>query len=129
MNPPPKDYEVGYGRPPKRTRWKKGQSGNPPNRRRSARARSTVEMIERLFLKPVEITLYGEPKKVPTLEAIVRLISQKALSGDRRALAAQMKFQEFAAKYRERKVQIIFVESEYTKAVAARPSKGEKDDE
>jgi Family of unknown function (DUF5681) len=128
MNSPPKDYEVGYGRPPKRTRWKKGQSGKS-NRRRSARNRSTVEMIERLFLKLVEITLYGEPKKVPTLEAIVRLISQKALSGDRRALAAQMKYQEFAAKYRERKVQIIFVESEYTKAVAARPSKGEKDDE
>ena len=86
-------------------------------------------MIERLFLKLVEITLYGEIKKVPTLEAIVRLISQKALSGDRRALAAQMKYQEFAAQYRERKVQIIFIDSEYTKAVAAQPSIAEKHDE
>jgi hypothetical protein len=86
-------------------------------------------MIERLFLKPVEITLYGATKKVPTLEAIVRLISQKALSGDRRALAAQMQYQEFAARYRERKVQIIFVESEYTKAVAAQPSVTDKGDE
>ncbi len=128
MNPSPKDYEVGYGRPPKETQWKKGQSGNS-NPRRSARDRSTVEMIERLFLKPIEITLYGKTKKVPTLEVIVRLISQKALSGDRRALAAQMKYQEFAARYRERKVQIIFVDSEYTKAVAARPSIAEKDDE
>jgi Family of unknown function (DUF5681) len=128
MNPPPKDYEVGYGRPPKRTRWKKGQPGNP-NRSRSARDRSTVEMIERLFFKPVEITLYGATKKVSTLEAIVRLISQKAISGDRRALAAQMKYQEFAAKHRERKVQIIFVENEYTKAVAAQPSKTENHNE
>ncbi len=24
-----KPYHVGYGRPPQRTRWKKGQSGNP----------------------------------------------------------------------------------------------------
>jgi hypothetical protein len=124
MIPPQKDHEVGYGRPPKETQWKKGQSGNP-NRRRSARDRSTVEMIERLFLKTMEITLYGKTKKVPTLEVIVRLISQKALSGDRRALAAQMKYQEFAASYRERKVQIIFVDSEYTKAVAAQPSKAE----
>jgi Family of unknown function (DUF5681) len=124
MSPPPKDYDVGYGRTPIRTRWKKGQSGNPP-RRRSARNRSTVETIERLFQKPVEITLFGAPKKVSTLEAIVRLISQKAISGDRRALAAQMKYQEFAAKYRDRKVQIVFVESEYTKAVAAQPSKTE----
>lgn len=128
MNPPPKDYEVGYGRPPKDTQWKKGQSGNR-NPRRSVRDRGTVEMIERLFLKPVEITLYGETKKVPTLEVIVRLISQKALSGDRRALAAQMKYQEFAARHRERKVQIIFVDSEYTKAVAAQPSILEKHDE
>jgi hypothetical protein len=128
MNPPPEDYDVGYGRTPKRTRWKKGQSGYS-NRRRSARNRSTVEMIEQLFFKPVEITLYGQTKKVPTLEVIIRLISQKALSGDRRALAAQMKYQEFAAKYRERKVQIIFVESEYTKAVAAQPSVTDKDNE
>jgi hypothetical protein len=128
MSPPRKEYDVGYGRTPKRTRWKRGQSGNP-HRRRSARDRGMVEMIERLFFKPVEITLYGAIKKVPTLEAIVRLISQKSLSGDRRALAAQMKYQEFAAKYQDRTVQIVFVESEYTKAVAAQPSVTESDDE
>jgi hypothetical protein len=128
MTPPPKDYEVGYGRTPKGTRWKRGQSGYS-NRRRSGRNRNAVEMIERLFLKPVEITLYGASRKVSTLEAIVRLISQKAISGDRQALAAQMKYQEFAAKYRERKVQIIFVESEYTQAVAAQPSKTENNNE
>ena len=26
------DYEVGYGKPPKHTRFKKGQSGNPKGR-------------------------------------------------------------------------------------------------
>lgn len=26
---PSEEYEVGYGRPPKQTRWRKGQSGNP----------------------------------------------------------------------------------------------------
>jgi hypothetical protein len=128
VNPPPKDYDVGYGRTPKRTRWKKGQSGDSYPRR-SVRDRSTVETIERLFQRPVEITLSGAPKKVSTLEAIVRLISQKAISGDRRALAAQMKYQEFAAKYRDRKVQIVFVESEYTKAVAAQPSKTEENND
>ena len=29
MSPPQNDDDVGYGRPPKKTRWKKGQSGNP----------------------------------------------------------------------------------------------------
>jgi hypothetical protein len=32
------DYEVGYGRPPKGTRWAKGQSGNPSGRRRRTRS-------------------------------------------------------------------------------------------
>jgi hypothetical protein len=27
-------YEIGYGRPPKHTRWKKGQSGNPFGRKK-----------------------------------------------------------------------------------------------
>jgi Family of unknown function (DUF5681) len=124
----PKDYDVGYGRTPKRTRWKKGKSGNS-FRRRSVRNRSAVETIERLFLKPVEIILHGVTRKVSALEAIVRLISQKALSGDRQALAAQMKYQEFAAKYHDRKVQIVFVESEYTTALAAQPSLKGKDSE
>ena len=34
MNIPPEKYDVGYGRPPKHTRWKKGQCGNPLNRKR-----------------------------------------------------------------------------------------------
>jgi hypothetical protein len=70
--------------------------------------------------------LHGATKKVSALEAIVRLISQKALSGDRQALAAQMKYQVFAAKYHDRRVQIVFVESEYTAALASKPPPKEK---
>ncbi len=29
---PPRDYEVGYGKPPSRTRFRSGQSGNPRGR-------------------------------------------------------------------------------------------------
>lgn len=28
----PDDYDIGYGKPPKASRWKKGQSGNPKGR-------------------------------------------------------------------------------------------------
>jgi hypothetical protein len=86
-------------------------------------------MIERSFLKPVKITLKGEDRWIPTFEAIIRLISHKALSGDRRAVAALMKYEEFAAQYRERKVRIVFVDNAYTQAVASQPSKIGKADE
>lgn len=33
-------YEVGYGKPPKSTRFKKGQSGNPGGRPRGASSRN-----------------------------------------------------------------------------------------
>src|ERR1700722_13759232 len=58
-------YEVGYGRPPKKTGWKKGQSGNAgPKKRKLA---STMEIIDRLLAEPVEIIENGIPRKVSTL--------------------------------------------------------------
>lgn len=120
--------KVGYGRPPKKTRWQKGQSGNP-KRRYSARSRSAVEWIYQLILKPVEITLNGETRKVPTLEAIVTLVSLKALSGDQRALALQLKYKAFGAQNSERKVEIVFIDNDYTRALAAEALTAKTDDE
>ena len=35
-------YDVGYGKPPVNTRFRKGQSGNPHGRPRGARSASTI---------------------------------------------------------------------------------------
>jgi hypothetical protein len=46
-------HEVGYGRPPQKTRFKPGQSGNPSGRRRSAlnvRAEIETELTELMSL-------------------------------------------------------------------------------
>ena len=71
MNAPDDAYEVGYGRPPKETQWKKGQSGNAGAKKRGPAAVATVEIIDRLFVKPVEIVENGVARKVSTLEAIL----------------------------------------------------------
>jgi len=65
-----KDYEIGRGRPPKATRWKKGKSANPGGRS-SARPIGLLEMIDRLLLTSVKITRDGESKRVTALEAIL----------------------------------------------------------
>ena len=80
MSASSKDYEVGYKRPPKETRWKKGQSGNPARRYRT-RPISAIEMIDRLLLRPIEVVEKGETKKVTALEVIVR---QALAAGTRR---------------------------------------------
>lgn len=120
MTPPSSKYEVGYGRPPKRTRWKKGQSGNP-QRRYSSRSYSTVEMIDRFFSKSVEVRMNGDEKKVSTLEAIILQLWLKDVAGDRRALDVRLKYETFARENSEMKVEMIFVDNEYTRALAAGP--------
>ncbi len=117
MTPPSGEYEVGYGRPPRASRWKKGQSGNP-NRRRPARTHGTVEMIDRFFSAPVAITVNGEEKKVSTLAAIILQLWLKEITGDRRALDVRLKYETFARANSEIKVEMIFVDSAYTQALA-----------
>ncbi len=41
------DYDVGYGKPPQHTRFRKGQSGNPTGRPKGARNLKT-ELLEEL---------------------------------------------------------------------------------
>ena len=43
-----KGYEIGRGRPPKATQWKKGKSANPGGRS-SPRPTGLLEMIDKLF--------------------------------------------------------------------------------
>lgn len=77
-----RDYEVGYGRPPKATQFKPGQSGNPRGRPRTSRNVGT--MLEEVFFQKIPITEKGVRREVPVLEAIFRQLANGALMGDAR---------------------------------------------
>ena len=64
---PPADYEVGYGKPPKGTQFKKGQSGNP-NGRRPAK---TIETRTREFTKRAleEVVAEKDGRSLSAIEA------------------------------------------------------------
>jgi hypothetical protein len=126
MSAPPEDDDIGYGRTPKRTRFRKGESGNR-NRRHPKRSEGRAEMMARVLLKPVEITVSGEPKKMTTLEAILLQLRAKELSDHPRASSIRLKYEEFARQNSQPRLQIVFLDSDYTRALAARPS--EKDDD
>jgi hypothetical protein len=112
--------ETGYGKPPKHTRWKDGESGNK-QRRYPKRVETTVELIDRLLLKPVEITVGEKSRRVTTLEAILFRLWQKEVLGDTRALRIRLKFQEFARQHTKPRIETVFVDNEYTAAFAAVP--------
>jgi hypothetical protein len=115
----PDDDRIGYKRPPRKTRWKKGQSGDPRRRKSANRSReSAVATVDRLLLTSVPITLNGEATRVTTLEAIMYQLLHKATSGNASALRGLLKYKQFASQNMEKQVDFNFVESAYTAAVA-----------
>jgi Family of unknown function (DUF5681) len=116
MKIPPKKYEVGRGRPPMRTRWKKGQCGNP-NRIRRRTSKPVVEMIDGFFAGEIEIVEKGIPRRVTNFEAIVLQLWTKAMAGNRRAINVLLKYKEFAATRGELGgVEVEFGPTEYSDA-------------
>lgn len=83
--PPSKPYEVGYRRPPKHSRYKKGQSGNPTGKNKQ-RATSNADLRLLLERELNANMREGEPEKIVTNAAagIEQLVAQFA-AGDRHA--------------------------------------------
>jgi hypothetical protein len=87
-NPPPEDasYEVGYCKPPKETRFKPGQSGNPKGRPRGARNLRTA--VREALQEKVEVREGGRMRRISKMDAIIQVTLNKGLKGDPKGLAA-----------------------------------------
>jgi hypothetical protein len=84
------DYEVGYGKPPKHSRFKPGQSGNSKGRPKGVRNFKTD--VQTTLKAPVKVTRGGKPRNVSTQEAALLRLREKALGGDPRALDRLLAF-------------------------------------
>ena len=82
------DYDVGFGKPPKTSRFKKGKSGNPKGRPKGSRNIKT-DLTDALNQK-VSIQEGGSVKKVSKRKAIVLAQIAKAMKGDHRSAALVM---------------------------------------
>src|ERR1700730_6732799 len=80
----PGDYEVGYGRPPRAHRFKKGEPSRNPKGRPRGTNRPAPDLVAALW-QPITIRMQGEARKVPCREAMIQLQKDKALKGDQRA--------------------------------------------
>ena len=93
--PPAAGYDVGYGKPPKATRFQPGTSGNPRGRPRGSRNRlpsaSSMERMQAIVLReayrPVTIRDGDRPVEVPLFQAAMRSLAVNAAKGQPRALA------------------------------------------
>ena len=84
--------EVGYGKPPRATRFRKGQSGNPRGRPRGSR--NFTSLLEEALAEPVAINENGRRRKASKLQVIVKQLVNKAAQGDHRSIQLLMAFME-----------------------------------
>src|SRR5262249_23293042 len=77
-------YTVGYGKPPRHTRFRPGQSGNSAGRLKGVRNLATD--VKRTLTVPVKVKENGRSRKISTQEGALMVLREKALKGDARAL-------------------------------------------
>ena len=73
-------YAVGYGKPPRATQWKKGQSGNPRGRPKGTK-NFYLDLSEELA-EMILVNEGGQRKKLSKQRAVIKQLVSKALAGD-----------------------------------------------
>jgi hypothetical protein len=84
--PPEKEpeYEVGYGKPPRHTRFVKGRSGNP--RGRPPGTKNLKTLLSEALNEPVIVTENGGSRKVTKRQAIITQLVNRSATADFRAI-------------------------------------------
>jgi Family of unknown function (DUF5681) len=88
----PGNYEVGYCKPPRHTRFRAGRSGNPKGRGKHSKSGRTllIEALNELVL----VTEAGVKRRITKREAFCKSFVARALNGDARFAAMRMKIIE-----------------------------------
>lgn len=78
------DYETGYRKPPKHTRFQKGVSGNPKGRPKGAKSIATI--LNEMSREQVKTTINGRTRYKSKLEIVFLQLINKAAGGDLKAI-------------------------------------------
>lgn len=92
------EYEVGYGKPPGQTRFKKGQSGNPSGKRKGGRSR--VKELERFLDTPIFVNENGRRRQMRPMEIVRKRMFQLAAQGDVRAIKLMLDMEHLVDAHR-----------------------------
>jgi hypothetical protein len=79
-----RDYQVGYGKPPRHSQFKRGQSGNP--RGRPAGSKNLATLVSEALNEPVIVVENGGRRKISKREAIIKQLVNRSAKADWRAI-------------------------------------------
>lgn len=133
------EYEVGYGKPPKETRFKRGQSGNPNGRPKGAKTgppdhdRLAAILLEEAY-REVPLREGEREIRVPMVVAVVRALLVKGARGTARSAQVAL---EMVRAVEDRKRQehnefletVINYKTEWEAEIADRKARGEPEPE
>ena len=77
-------YEVGYGKPPKDSQFKAGQSGNPKGRKKNSRNLKTD--LTTILQKRISVREGDRKFRVSGQEGVLMSLMAKSLKGDTKAI-------------------------------------------
>src|SRR5271156_317311 len=80
------DDDVGYRRPPRATRFKPGQSGNPKSRPKGSANLATDLAAE--LNEQITVREGGQARRLTKQRALIKSLTARALQGDVRATTA-----------------------------------------
>lgn len=77
-------YEIGYGKPPRYTRFKPGCSGNPRGRPKDAKNLSTL--VHEALNERVVVAENGRRRKISKRRAMITQLANRSAQGDLKAI-------------------------------------------
>jgi hypothetical protein len=83
-----KKYKVGYAKPPQKTRFRKGLSGNPGGRAKGSK--NVSKLLVQALSEPVVVNENGQRKQITKAEAMIKQLVNKGASGDARSIQLLM---------------------------------------
>lgn len=95
-------YGVGFGKPPKQSRFQPGQSGNRKGRPKGSLNYST--MIDLELEKKIEVTDHGKREKLTKFQVAIRQLLNTAAKGDAKAILTTLSFMQKAGRLEQSSV-------------------------
>ena len=86
------DYTVGYGKPPKATQFKKGESGNPNGRPKGTRNIATL--LDEALNSRITVRDGDAIRSMSAIDAMIQSLIVQAVKGDHKAIQLVIKLME-----------------------------------